>query len=102
MWQNENNHFESFKDKLKHLAFSSFQRFKKHEPRPIISKEEMEALKSLSRDKSIVITRPDKGNGVVLMDKQDYISKVNSVLQDTTKFQKIVGPEEKTPRQILQ
>ena len=101
IWQSENNQFESFKDKLKHLALSSFQRFKKHEPPPIFSKEEMEALKSLSRDKSIVITRPDKGNGVVLMDKQDYISKVNSVLQDTTKFEKIVGLDENEPLKVV-
>ena len=44
MWQSENNQLESFKDKLKHSALSSFQRFKKHEPQPIFSKEEMEAL----------------------------------------------------------
>ena len=61
----------------------------------------MEALKSLSRDKSIVITRPDKGNGVVLLDKQDYISKVNSVLQDTSKFEKIVETEENEPLKVV-
>ena len=51
----------------------------------------MKALHSLSRDKSLVITRPDKGNGVVLLDKSDYISKVNTVLEDSTKFQKVEG-----------
>ena len=53
----------------------------------------MKALQTLSKDKSIVITRPDKGNGVVLLDKSDYISKVNTVLEDLTKFQKVNGEE---------
>ena len=39
----------------------------------------------------MVITRPDKGNGVVLLNKTDYLEKVSSVLQDTSKFQKVDG-----------
>ena len=41
---------------------------------------------------------PDKGNGVVLLDKDDYITKVNTVLEDTSKFKKVVGEE---PLKIL-
>jgi hypothetical protein len=46
-----------------------------------------ELLKELKEDKSIVITRPDKGKGVVILDKDDYISKMNTILNDTTKFE---------------
>ena len=43
-------------------------------------------LKDLKKDKSIIVTRPDKGRGVVVMDKNDYISKMNVILSDRTKF----------------
>ena len=36
-------------------------------------KEMLKCLKTLSMDQSIIITRPDKGNGVVLLNKADYI-----------------------------
>ena len=83
------NTLETFKDKLRHLAKSTFSRFVKHPPKPVLSDEESKAMLSLSKDKSIVISRPDKGNGVVLMDRVDYLSKVQSILEDTTKFEKV-------------
>ncbi|CAF3862070.1 unnamed protein product, partial [Rotaria sp. Silwood1] len=43
-------------------------------------------LKQLKHDKSIIVTRPDKGRGIVLLDRNDYISKMNAILSDTTKF----------------
>jgi hypothetical protein len=82
---------QTFKDDLRHLAFKSFKDFKKNVPKSALSDEEQSALKSLSRDDKIVITRPDKGNGVVLMDKSDYIDKVNLVLEDSSKFQRVEG-----------
>ena len=35
-----------------------------------------ETLKSLANDESIIITKPDKGRGVVIMNKSDYINKM--------------------------
>ena len=43
-------------------------------------------LKSLSEDQNIVIIKPDKGNGVVILDKANYHSKMHSILQDSSKF----------------
>lgn len=43
-------------------------------------------LKQLRQDKSIIVTRFDKGRGIVLMNKTDYISKMNAILNDSTKF----------------
>ena len=45
--------------------------------RDIISK-----LRNLSRDPNIIITKPDKGSGVVVQNKFDYIEKMNMILQD--------------------
>ena len=49
-------------------------------------KEEYMALKALSRNKDIIVTRPDKGSGVVILDRSDYIRKVELILEDTSKF----------------
>ena len=43
-------------------------------------------LRSLKLDQSIIITKPDKGRGTVIMDKSDYICKMQSILQDETTF----------------
>ncbi|CAF1369599.1 unnamed protein product [Didymodactylos carnosus] len=39
-----------------------------------------EALKSLSVDKSIIICKPDKGKGIVILDKSEYIEKMNVIV----------------------
>ena len=48
-------------------------------------------LKNLSLDNSIIITKPDKGTGVVVMDKVTYIEKMMNILEDTSKFVKCQG-----------
>lgn len=46
-------------------------------------------LRSLAKNKSIVITRPDKGRGVVIMDRSDYVQKMNTILDDPSTFRPI-------------
>ena len=48
----------------------------------------MKALKNLSKDESIYISKPDKGNGVVILDKRFYVEKMNSLL-NTSKFKEV-------------
>jgi hypothetical protein len=43
-------------------------------------------LKKLKEDNSIIITRPDKGRGIVLMDRHDYVNKMLVILNDSSKF----------------
>jgi hypothetical protein len=43
-------------------------------------------LRSLAKNKSIIITRPDKGRGVVIMDRTDYVQKMNTILDDRSAF----------------
>ena len=83
-----NKGFDYFRSSLKHLAFSSFYDNNYHFSHNI-TKEEYEALKKLSKDKSIVIMRPDKGNGVVLLNTCDYKNKVYEILNDSSKFERI-------------
>ena len=39
----------------------------------------------------IIITKPDKRYGVVLLNKSDYVEKINKILDDQSKFEKL-GP----------
>ena len=60
------------------------QKTENHEPNPFIP-----PLKSLKEDESITITKPDKGRGVVIMNNEDYHNKLQTIVNDTTKFKQI-------------
>ena len=83
-----NSHqYPSLKSILHNLAYKTFYNFKPHKMfSPIFSKNDIKTLKTLSRDKTLVICRPDKGRGVVLMDRLEYVNKMNSILTDPNKF----------------
>ena len=57
----------------------------------LILKECIQATRSLRYNENIHVTKPDKGSGVVLMNKSDYISKMHFVLQDNSEFENL-GP----------
>ena len=46
-------------------------------------------LKKLKRNKNIVIMKPDKGNGVVVMDRDKYDTSLYKIINDGTKFKKL-------------
>ena len=43
-------------------------------------------LKRLRNNQEIVILRPDKGNGVVILNRKDYICGMNNIINDRSKF----------------
>ena len=51
-----------------------------------IDAEERETLLELADDKSIVISKADKGNAVVIQDTADYKKKINLLLNISGKF----------------
>ena len=51
-----------------------------------LTPEESNSLKPLANDHSIVICKFDKGNCVAILNKEDYVKKMLSILGDTTKF----------------
>ena len=55
----------------------------------IFSKSDIKLLKSLGCDKSIIITKPDKGKGVVTINKTYYLNSMKNLMSDVTKFKKI-------------
>lgn len=70
---------------LAHTSFYSNERYVNHN----LSKDELEALKGLSNIDDLVVLRPDKDNGVVILNKSDYINKMNVILIDNSKFKKV-------------
>ena len=49
-------------------------------------KEHFQAIKSLRSNEQIFLTKPDKGSGVVILNKSDYIQKMGNILDDKTKL----------------
>ena len=56
---------------------------------PIFSKDDFNILKDLGKNEKIITCPPDKSRGVVIMNKADYVNKMNATLADLTKFQKM-------------
>ena len=46
-------------------------------------------LRNLRKNKDIVITKRDKGNGVVILDRKVYNKPLEEILSDTCKFEKL-------------
>ena len=55
-----------------------------------------------NNNKDIVILRPDKGNGVVIMDKITYKSKMYELLNDESKFKQLGSDSAKLRKGQLQ
>ena len=51
-----------------------------------MTKECFQAINSLRTNEEILITKPDKGAGVVILNKNDYNDKMTTILNDITKF----------------
>ena len=50
----------------------------------------LRAIGQLRKNEDIIITRPDKGSGVVLMDKSEYVRLLKEAsINDETKFVKV-------------
>ena len=65
---------------------NSIERFYSNKPIHNLPKKVNIALKALAKNKQLVISKPDKGNGVVLLNREDYVNKMKVVLEDNTKF----------------
>ena len=61
----------------------------------------MDTLRDLWRNDNIVITRLNQGNGVVVLDKTDYVQKMTDILAQEDKFQRF-GKAETCDTTLLQ
>ena len=79
---------------IKRCAYNSFKRYNFFKELNL-TKDEFQALKSLSSCKTIVIQKSDKGNSVVIIDKDAYLSKMSELISDSSKFEEIQVKEDK-------
>ena len=55
-----------------------------HPPKPNLTKAQNSAIRELKRDRDCIVLTADKGVAIVIMDRQDYISKANNLLSQYT------------------
>ena len=78
--------FEEVASKVRSLAQEGF----KYNPSKNNNfKLNLNVLDDLKKDKNIIVNKPDKGKGIVIMNKKDYVDKTNVILNDESKFKKI-------------
>ena len=68
-----------------YLANSYFYNYK---PSPRILRQHR-VLRNLRKNKGIVITKPNKGKGVVILDRKLYNNAIGEIISDTYKFGKL-------------
>src|SRR5215469_2494160 len=78
---------DTFLLNLKNTAHLYYKKFNPHKIiSPLFSFKDFQTLKSLKSDPSIIISKPDKGRGVVILDKIDYTNKMLHLLSDPSKY----------------
>ena len=66
-----------------------------------LSKDELAALANLSKNKDIVIQKFGKGNSVVIVDKDTYIKRMENLLSDQRKFEKVTLKNDAFPNFVV-
>lgn len=88
----QDRNFNLIKNKISNYALQLYYGFKPYKVfSPIFSVTDIKLLKNLGRDANIVICSPDKSKGIVILNKCDYITKMNAILSDCSKFKKVIG-----------
>ena len=78
-------HRERIKTDMKHISLSTLESYDFYKELNI-TVEELDILESLRSNKNIIVQKSDKGNSVVILNKSDYIKKMEAMLADESKF----------------
>ena len=79
------------KNELRNLAYSSYKFYNKKDHKfENLTEDEHNAFLELIELDSVVIQKADKGNVIVLINKTDYVDKMENILSDSSKFRKVV------------
>ena len=73
---------DDFISRLKEIGYDVFRKCKKEKKISLFTEEDIGVLKTLGEKESLHITRPDKGRGVVILNKADYTDKMENILSD--------------------
>ena len=80
-WTEFTDHVRSYLHKTKHCSQFVNKKQQLHYD------NDMDILRNLLDNKNIIICRPGKGNAVVVLNKSNYIMNMETILNDTSKFQ---------------
>ena len=93
--------FQSFKRQFSDNCLSFFHGFKPYKVfSAIITRKDIQMIKNFATNKNVIVTRPDKGNAVVIFDKSKYIHIMENIISDTSKFVSITDPIDKYTQKI--
>ena len=82
------DNLDFIKTRIKDTALTSFRNYNANVPQHL-SNEEFEALKTLSKNCNLVIQKADKGNSVVIVEKDVYLRHMETIISDHNKFEKV-------------
>ena len=88
------------KAKTKERALSSFRQYKKS-PEQGLLKEELAALASPYKNKDILIQKSYKGNAGVIVDKEIYIKRMDNLLSDERKLERVTLKNDAFPNFLV-
>ena len=90
-----NEEKEILKTRITDCAFSSFNSSNENSAPINLTPEEFAALKSLSKNKNLLIQKSDKGNSIAIIVKSNYLEKMRNILADSGKFNQVSVAEDK-------
>ena len=80
---------EETKSQIKvHLSYLTNSYSYNYKPSPRILRQHP-VLRNLRKNKDIIITKPDKGNGVLILDRKLYDHAIQELISDTFKLEKL-------------
>ena len=82
------DNLDFIKTRIKDTALTPFRNYNANVPQHL-SNEEFETLKTLSGNCNLVIQKADKGNSVVIIQKDVYVRHMETILSDLNKFEKV-------------
>ena len=91
---------EFIKSRLKDSAYTSFRSYN-YKSEINLTKKEQVALNNLSNNENIIIQKSDKGNSIVLLDKDKYIEGMYKILNNNVKFEMLKFDHDKELSYVL-
>ena len=82
------DNLDFLKIRIKDTASTSFRNYDANIPQ-YLSHKEFEALKTLSKNCNLVIQKADKGNSVLIVEKDVCLRHMETIISDHNKFEKV-------------
>ena len=79
--------YNDFCNKLKFISHKYFYNFKSSKVFSIFSNVDLRLLKDFSKNDDIIISKPDKGRGIVIVNKTHYIHGMSLIINNNSKFE---------------